>query len=78
MLREENRTALRENSTVIFLKAPTERLATSGRPLSKDIETLRKMHEQRLPLYEEAADITVEVDPDPEITLGRIMECVSL
>lgn len=78
VLREENRTALRENSTVIFLKAPTERLATSGRPLSKDIETLRKMHEQRLPLYEEAADITVEVDPDPEITLGRIMECVSL
>lgn len=78
VLREENRTALRENSTVIFLKAPTERLATNGRPLSKDLETLRKMYEQRHPLYEEAADLTVEVDPDPEITLGRIMECVSL
>lgn len=78
VLREENRTALRENSTVIFLKAPTERLATGGRPLSKDLETLRAMHELRLPLYEETADLTVEVDPDPEITLGRIMECVSL
>lgn len=72
ILREENRTALRENSTVIFLNAPVERLATNGRPLSKDIETLRKMYEQRLPLYLETADLTVEVDADPEVTLRRI------
>lgn len=72
ILREENRTALRENSTVIFLNAPVERLATNGRPLSKDIETLRKMYEQRLPLYLETADLTVEVDTDPEVTLRRI------
>lgn len=78
VLKEENRTALRENSTVIFLKASTEKLATDGRPLSKDLETLKKMYEYRLPLYEETADITVEVDPDPEITLGRILKCVSL
>ncbi len=78
VLKEENRTALRENSTVIYLKASTEKLATDGRPLSKDLETLKKMYEYRLPLYEETADITVEVDPDPEITLGRILKCVSL
>ena len=72
ILREENRTALRENSTVIFLNAPVERLATNGRPLSKDIETLRKMYEQRLPFYLETADLTVEVDADPEVTLRRI------
>lgn len=72
ILRQENRTALRENSTVIFLNAPVERLATNGRPLSKDIETLRKMYEQRLPLYLETADLTVEVDADPEVTLRRI------
>lgn len=78
VLKAENRTALRENSTVIFLKASTEKLATNGRPLSKDLETLNRMYEQRLPLYEETADFTVEVDPDPEITLGRIFKCVSL
>jgi len=72
ILREENRIALRENSTVIFLNAPIESLATDGRPLSKDIETLKKMHSIRLPLYLETADITVEVDPDPEETLRRI------
>ncbi len=43
ILRDENRIALRENSTVIFLKAPVDTLATDGRPLSKDAETLRKM-----------------------------------
>lgn len=72
ILREENRTALRENSTVIFLNAPVERLATNGRPLSKDLETLKKMYEQRLPLYLETADLTVKVDADPEVTLRRI------
>ena len=78
ILRPENRIALRENSTVIFLNAPTETLATDGRPLSKNIDALNKMHSERLPLYLETADYTVEVDPDPEITLRRITECVSL
>lgn len=78
ILKEENRIALRENSTVIFLKAPVESLATDGRPLSKSPEVLKKMHAERLPLYLETADFTVEVDPDPEITVRRICECVSL
>ena len=78
ILREENRIALRENSTVIFLKAPVDTLATDGRPLSKDTETLRKMHAERLPFYEKTADYPVEVDSDPETTVRRIMECVSL
>ena len=78
ILKPENRIALRENSTVIFLNAPLETLATDGRPLSKNIETLKKMYAERLPLYLETADKTVEVDPDPEITVRRIIECVSL
>lgn len=78
ILREENRIALRENSTVIFLKAPVESLATDGRPLSKSPEALQKMFDKRLPLYLETADYTVEVDLNPEITVRRILECVSL
>ncbi len=72
ILREENRIALRENSTVVFLNAPVEQLATDGRPLSKNLETLKSMHAMRLPLYLDAADITVEVDTNPEETLRRI------
>ena len=78
ILREENRIALRENSTVIFLKSDINSLATDGRPLSKDADALKKMHEIRLPLYLETADFTVDVDPDPEITVRRILQCVSL
>lgn len=78
ILKTENRIALRENSTVIFLNAPTETLAMEGRPLSKSPEALQKMYAERLPLYLETADFSVEVDPDPEVTVRRIMECVSL
>lgn len=78
ILKEENRIALRENSTVVFLKAPAESLATDGRPLSKSAEALEKMLAERLPLYLETADFTVEVSPDPEITVRRILKCVSL
>ena len=78
ILREENRIALRENSTVIFLNASVDTLATDGRPLSKDAETLQKMFAQRLPLYKETADFTVEVYGDPETTVRRILKCVSL
>ena len=78
ILRKENRIALKENSTVIFLKAPVDTLATDGRPLSKNADALQKMLAQRLPLYKETADFTVEVDGDPEITVRRILKCVSL
>ena len=72
ILKEENRIALRENSTVVFLKSDIERLATDGRPLSKNLDTLKEMYAKRLPLYLETADITVDVSPDPEETLRRI------
>lgn len=79
ILREANRIALRENSTVVFLNAPLEKLATGGRPLSAGgISALEKMYEERLPLYLETADVTVDVDPNPEVTVRRILECVSL
>ncbi len=79
ILREENRIALRENSTVIFLNAPVENLATSGRPLSAGgTQKLLQMYSERLPFYLETADFTVEVNPDPEVTVRRIIECASL
>ena len=78
ILKEENRIALRENSTVIFLDAPTDALATDGRPLSKNADVLAKMKAERLGFYLETADFTVEVSPDPKETVRRILECVSL
>lgn len=58
VLRSENVDALRQNGLVIHIKRPVELLSTKGRPLSKDLKTLREMERARLPLYEAAADVT--------------------
>lgn len=60
VLRAENVDALRQNSLMIHIKRPVEVLATHGRPLSKDINTLRRMEAERMPLYEAAADMTID------------------
>lgn len=60
ILREENVYALKQNSLMIHIKRPLEELAMKGRPLSKDIEALRKMEAVRMPIYEAAADMTID------------------
>lgn len=77
ILRNENKTALRQNATVVFLHRDISTLATDGRPLSKSGK-LNEMYEARLPHYRAVSDITVEVDSDPEITVERIMKGLEL
>ena len=60
ILREENVYALKQNSLMIHIKRPLEELAMKGRPLSKDIDALRKMEAVRMPIYEAAADMTID------------------
>ncbi len=77
VLKEINQIALKQNSKVVFLKRDIESLSTDGRPLSKDISTLREMYAKRLPIYQSVSDFTVKVDNDPEITCKRIMEAIN-
>ena len=69
VLRPDNRSLLRASGRVVWLRA---RLATLtarvgdgvGRPLL-DVDpagTLAKLYDERRPLYEEVADLTVDVD----------------
>ncbi len=74
VLVEENRLALRQNATVVFLKRPLESLATAGRPLSRDVQALEQLYRQRLPLYEAVADVQVEVDNNPSVTCDAILK----
>lgn len=60
ILRPENVDALKQNGTIIHILRPVDSLPTDGRPLSKNIETLRNMEKSRLPLYEAAADVTFD------------------
>lgn len=59
VLRPENIDALRQNALVILLTRPVDMLPTKGRPLSKDINALKKMESERRPYYKAAADITI-------------------
>lgn len=58
VLREENRTALRRNGRVYWLRRPLEQLATAGRPLSGNPAEL---FERRRPFYTQAADVAVDL-----------------
>lgn len=60
ILREENLRRLRQNGILYFLNRPLSQLkAKSDRPLSADIESLKKRYQERLPLYKAAADVTI-------------------
>ena len=60
ILRPENMKALSQNGRVIFIQRPLEELATDGRPLSKDLESLKKMYGIRLPLYNKYSQLTIK------------------
>lgn len=76
VIKKENRDALKQNGTIIYLKKDLSLLSLEGRPLSKDEDALRKIYEVRKEIYEAFSDFTVEVDADAEITAKRVIECI--
>ena len=57
--RPENFGPMRQNSVIVFLRRPVEDLPTAGRPISQSRD-LNDLYLQRLPLYQKAADWTVD------------------
>ena len=55
----ENIRNLQQNGVLIYLDRPLAQLATNGRPLSTDMDAVKKLYAERKPLYEAAADQTV-------------------
>lgn len=76
ILRKVNREVIKANSVVVFIQSDISSLATDGRPLSKDISALEKMYDQRLPLYQDAADISVNLCSAPKETAMKIIDAV--
>lgn len=81
VLDPDSRRLLRDNGTVVWLRAPVEVLAARvgdgrGRPLLGDdpAVVLARLYEERLPLYEELADIVVDVETlTPEQAVEEIL-----
>ena len=69
VLREENRRALAELGFTVYLQVTAKEAASrisdvSTRPLFGDLENAQRVIDERLPLYEEVADATIN-------TVGR-------
>lgn len=70
--RPENLDPLRQNSTVIFLRREVDKLPTDGRPISQSSD-LTELYRRRLPLYEGAADWTVDNHTTVEDAVSEII-----
>ena len=73
ILRPENMKALSQNGRVVFIQRPLEVLATDGRPLSKDLETLKNMYEVRFPLYNKYSKYSVKVQKDIDKNVEQLV-----
>lgn len=62
--KERNLYALKQNSTIYYIKRDTDKLSMKGRPLSKDRERLYEMEKERTPLYERFADKIIDNNGD--------------
>ena len=71
--RKENRYPLKQNSSVVWLKRDLSLLPLDGRPISQQ-NSITELYNKRAPLYEDFADITVNVSENAEETVQRIIE----
>lgn len=69
-----NRYPLRSNGKIFYLKRSVEKLVTDGRPLSKDLETVKKLYAERKEMYEAFADKTIDNDGDIKETVKGVLE----
>lgn len=74
VLREENRKDLRMNGMVFLLRRALDSLPTDGRPLSRDLETLRRMAREREEKYLAAMDAEIDNNGGAESAADQIME----
>ena len=64
ILRPENVDALKQNGRIFFLDRSVDLLARGGRPLAPDESALRRLYEERLPLYRATCDVKVDANDD--------------
>ena len=75
VLRRENVISLRKNGFLVFLdRSPDTILPTEDRPLADDSSKVRKLYEERSPVYRAASDVAVDVSGTPERTADLILE----
>ena len=73
ILRKENVREMKRNGVTVFLDRDLPLLtATSDRPLSSTKEALERLYNERFPIYEKAADVTVKSNDE----IGAVAQAV--
>lgn len=70
---DQNLFPIKSNGKAIWIKRDPDSLSISGRPLSKDKETAKRLYEERKPLYNKFADYVVENDKNIEDAVKEIL-----
>ena len=60
VLDEKNVEWMKANGKIVWIKRDIARLATDGRPLSKDLETVKNLYARREPIYKAICDCEIE------------------
>ncbi len=63
---KENYFPLKQNAKIFYIERAVDKLVCDGRPLSKDMDTIKKLYEERKDLYEFFADVKVDNNSDAE------------
>ncbi|MBP5272659.1 MAG: shikimate kinase [Clostridia bacterium] len=71
--KERNYLPLHQNGRIYCLQRDLSLLATDGRPLSKDLDTLKEMEAARAPLYERFADVFVDNNGAPKDAAEQVL-----
>lgn len=69
----ENYFPLKQNSAIFWINRDVEKLVTDGRPLSKDLETVKKLYLERKDAYTAFADVKVDNNGDINDTVKGVI-----
>ncbi len=73
---ERNHNLLKQNSVIVFLSRDIEKLSTDNRPLSKNIENLKKLYDERIDFYKTLCDFETDSNQSVEITAKNLLEAL--
>jgi shikimate dehydrogenase len=71
---KENHFYLSANGKIFLLNRDLEKLATNGRPLSSDLDALKKRYEERRDKYLDFADFEIDNNGEMENAVKGVLE----
>ena len=74
VVNKENHFYLCANGIIFLLNRDLEKLATNGRPLSSDLDALKKRYEERRDKYLDFADFEIDNNGDIEKAVKGVLE----